>query len=713
MGHAEARIWGDRIAVRTFQTRGVNDFDFLLAASKKVRGGQWDGDRKLWHYPLSVDACLQLREAFGSTLRVGDDLADWYRAGVAVAQAQTALSGATDAELTRVPERFANWLRPYQRAGAAWIAHGYRGAGLIADKPGVGKTSETLAALVEANVRGPVLILCRKKAVNRVWGKEASQHFGRSVPLYLCRGSRAARQKVLSRFERDMRRDPNKLRIVVIVAEMLRVQLGNPCYTKEWREDKGAYVAKNKVSGMCPAKRRGEKCTRHIEVKVDVSTKTKKQKNLVVTGFNYPELFNPETLGGGWAWVILDESHKLLGSLTVVRGNLMGRGLRLLPEREGRRRYAISGSPFGKAGRVQGFFGTMHWLWTDEYTSYWKWAADVFEIEEEVVGYDKYARAPKVVKKITGLKGLPGNPTAEQEAEHWERFLASLGPRILRRTKEETLKDLPPKTYYEVACDLTPAQQRQWEELSCYAEITTSGGVISCNGDLALATRMRQIALGELVRGPAGKAQFGDSSGKIDELWERLETRGILDGDPGDKLIIASRYNEFLDCISEFLDADNVVHYRLDGHTTDVMADAIMDHWQSGTESPALRKWFEKQDVFRVSRPPYPVPRVMLVNIKAGGESLTLDAADEMHMMDEDPDPGVNEQMEDRIHRASRIHKVKIFYYRTVGTLEFAAAHDVEFRRRVQHMILDGRRGQQYLRELMTEAAGIVEMEED
>jgi superfamily II DNA or RNA helicase len=692
MGRAEAYLWGDRIAVRTVRTRGVDDFDFMLAACKGVRGGRYDGDRKLWHYPLSVDACLQLRRQFGKALQVHDSLATWYRAESAVAQAQTALSGATDATLTRVPERFANWLRPYQRAGAAWIAQGYRGAGLIADKPGVGKTGETLAAMLEANVQGPVLVLCRKKAVKRVWGKEARLHFGRSVPVYLCRGKRAARQKVLARFERDMQRDPNRLRIVVIVAEMLRVEMGNPCYTTEWSHEKGKEVPKNKVSGMCPAKRRGEKCKRHIEVKVDTSTKTKKEKNLVPVGFSYPELFNPDLLGGGWSWVIIDESHKLLGSLTVVRGNLMAKGLRLLPERESRRRYAMSGTPFGKAGRVQGFFGTLHWLWPDEFTSYWKWVADIFEVEEEVVGYDRYARAPKVVKKLGGLKGLPGNPTSEQESEHWERFLHTLGPRVLRRTKEETLKDLPPKSYYEVVCDMTPAQKRQWDELAAYAEFKTSGGVIACNGSLALATRMRQLALGELVRGPDGKAMFGDDSGKIDELWEHLETRGVFDGAPGDKLIIASRYNEFLDCISEFLVADDVPHFTLDGRTSEVEADRIMEAWQ-GKENRETR--------------------VMLVNVKAGGESLTLDAADEMHMMDEDPDPGVNEQMEDRIHRASRIHKVKIFYYRTQGTAEYAMAHDVEYRRRAQHAILDGRRGQEYFRELMIEAEGIVEEEEE
>jgi SNF2 family DNA or RNA helicase len=80
-----------------------------------------------------------------------------------------------------------------------------------------------------------------------------------------------------------------------------------------------------------------------------------------------------------------------------------------------------------------------------------------------------------------------------------------------------------------------------------------------------------------------------------------------------------------------------------------------------------------------------------------------------MHMMDEDPDPGVNEQMEDRIHRASRNHKVVIYYYRTEGTVDYIAAHNVEYRRKLQHAVMDGRRGVEDLREMMTQALEEVE----
>jgi SNF2 family DNA or RNA helicase len=718
MGYADAAIGGDKIWVRTIQTPGVNDFDFMLAASKKINGGRFHkSPEPHWRYPLSVETCLALRQAFGTTLRVSEPLADWYRAAVAARADQVALGAGEDAVLTRVPAKFAQWLRGYQRVGAKWIAQGYRGAGLVADMPGLGKTPETLAAMLEAGVQGPVLLVCPKASVKSVWGYEARRHL-RGIPVYLCRGKRAHREAVLRLFSKHVAKDPLKLRIVVVVAEMLRVKLGNPCYTYKlkdhdsvqghWSDDGGTFhvdaaemVIGNKIAGMCKQRLKAIDgvCRLHVsdtaviaQAQADENEpeeltnlrKAELDKDLVPVDFEYPILFD-RYLFGGWSWVVLDEAHRLLGSLTVTKANLMGRALKLLPYRKDHRRYALTGTPFGKGGRLQGMFGTLHWLWPDEYTSYWKWVKEVFETEEKVIN-----RYGKTVIEITGPKGLRPNATPEEESEAWERFLASLGPRILRRTKQEMLKDLPPKTYVEVVCELDLKQAKQFKELATYAEITTAGGPLIVNGVLALRTRSQQLANGAITLA-GDKAQFTQDSGKLDALWERLDARGIIDGAPGPKLVVASRYNEFLDAIATMLNKDKVDYYRLDGGVSEVKRNELMEAWQRGEVGPRRGT------------------RVMLVNVKAGGVSINLDAADEMHMMDEDPDPGVNEQMEDRIHRASRNHKVVIYYYRTEGTVDYLAAHSVEYRRKVQQAVLDGRRGVEDLRALMIEALEEVE----
>jgi SNF2 family DNA or RNA helicase len=676
MAVAQATLGEGRVELRVRHSYG--EFEYVLAQCKRVSGGRFDKKSpadKFWHYPLSVDTCTALRRVWGKELRVGVSLGAWYVEEAAKATAQAELSAATDASLPRTPAALASWLRGYQRAGAAWVGKGYRGAGLVADTPGLGKTTELLAGLLEANVQGPVLVVCPKASVKGVWGKEIRQHLP-GVPAYLCAGTREKRSAELARFANDIVsvEASNQLRIVVVVAEMLRVELGDPCYTESG----------NKISGMCPQRRKtftGD-CFLHEAARQLYNKKKEpkeRERDQVPVDFSYPALFDQYLLGGGWAAVVLDESHKLLGSLTIVKGNLMGKGLKLLPYRSDARRYAMSGTPFGKGGRAEGMFGTLNWLWPDEYRGFWRWAGEVFDMEDKVIN-----RRGVTAKKIVGLKGLGRNASAEQEAEALERWLHSLGPRILRRTKAEALPDLPPKNYVEVACEMLPAQAKQLRELADFAEVTTKNGVVMCNGHLAILMRSRQIANGVIgVRmGSKGKVFFTDQSGKLDQLWQALDERGILEGVAGPKVIVASEFNEFLDTIRDKLKHDKVGYFRIDGSTTERMREEQMGEWQANNLGV----------------------RVMLLNTKAGGVSITLDAADEMHIMDEDPDPGVNEQLEDRIHRASRNHQVTIYYYRTVGSIDYKKAHEVEYRRKVQHAVLDGRRGQEYVREFIKEA---------
>ena len=168
-------------------------------------------------------------------------------------------------------------------------------------------------------------------------------------------------------------------------------------------------------------------------------------------------------------------------------------------------------------------FGTLHWLWPDEYTSFWKWAAECFDIQEVVIN-----RRDNTAKKIIGLKGMNAASSDAEEQAAIERFLRTLGPHILRRTKEEVMTDLPPKVYVEVVCPLTPAQAKQYKALSTLAEIKVQGGVVTPNGGLAILTRERQIANGEIMLRD-GKVRFTGLSGKTERLMEMLDERGVLD----------------------------------------------------------------------------------------------------------------------------------------------------------------------------------------
>lgn len=608
---AYASVEGGHIVLAT--KAGGSSFDEMLLACKAVAGARFNKPSKKWRYPLSVETCYALREVWGDGLTVDSGLGEWFREAKRQRDEMVAMGSQADATLVRLPEvapALASTLRPDQRVGAAWVAQGYRGGGMLCDQPGIGKTLVSLAGILEEGTEGPILVVCPKLSVRRVWYREIKRWT--NLPVYAARGTRAQREKVIAAFQADT----NKTKVLIVVAEMLRIK-------EEAQKDD-----------------------------------PKKKK---FAGYEYPELFAP------WQWVVVDESHKLFGSLTITKGNLAGKGVERLPLTDTGRKLAVTGTPFGKGGRLTGMFGTLHWLWPDEYTSFWRWAETYFEVTDEKVYVRGGHGATQNTKKIGGLRrGSEGE------------FLASFGPRIMRRTKKEVLPWLPPKQFVEVLCEMTGEQLRQYKTMNDEGEVITKGGIIVAQGVLAQITRAKQVANGSLFKDEEGHVSFSGESGKIDQLMQILDQRGILDGSGDMKVIVASQFNEFLKLVEQRLQEASVGYHIITGKTSDTKRDRAMEEFQSEGGH-----------------------RVFLLNAKAGGVSVTLDAADEVHCLDELWNPEDQEQLEDRAHRASRNHQVTIYHYRSEGTIDEAIAQDVEGKRQAQHEVLDGRRGQEYARKLI------------
>jgi SNF2 family DNA or RNA helicase len=610
---AIATVVEGKVAVRT--EGGI--FEVNLAKCKDVPGARWHAADRTWRYPLAVETCLRLREVWAEDLRVLPPLADWYRAARQEADAHVAALAATDADLPVLAQRapaLAEALDPPQRVGAAAVARTYRGGLLVADEPGSGKTLQLIAGIIEADVQGGILVACPRLSVKPVWHKEL-RLWAPDERVYIMRGTRAARQRSLDRFQAD----PAPRKWLVMVGECLRV--------KEAFKDDAA-----------------------------------EKKSFA--GYEYPGIFQKP-----WGAVIVDESHKAFGSLTVVKGTLWGKGLKRL---ETDRRYAVTGTPFGKGGRLQGMFGTLHWLWPDEFTSFWRWAETHFVIEEDEFYVKGGGGMRKTAKRVGELRG----------GQDGEAFLASLGPRILRRTKRETMPWLKDKEYYEVLCEMDPAQRKQYQALLDDGEFQAGEGVISADGVLAAITRAKQVASGKVQRQPDGRVVFDPfGSCKLDRLMERLETHGVLDGSSEMKVLVTSQFNELLHALEALLNKAKTPYHLMTGSTSDAKRDAMMATFQAPGG-----------------------PQVFLLNAKAGGVSVTLDAADEVHMLDELWDPGDNVQVEDRIHRRSRgkdRDAARIYLYRTEGTIDTAIGETVEERRAAQHAVLDGRRGMDYVRQVV------------
>lgn len=321
-------IVGKRIHLRGSRS-GV-----LLRKCQRVPGHGYSKTKSAWTFPLDWGTCKALRVAFGDTLVIGPALTEWAEAERERNEKMEDLAvySGEIRELPGVAERApklhaALMNRSYQTVGASYIAHGRRV--LIGDEPGMGKTLETLAGIVEADLVGPMIIFCPVSAMRSVWEDEIHRWLP-DDDVFVATGTKAHREKVIQGMQYYARRYPAVRMWLVCNIEMSRIK---------------------QVDGA------------HEPM--------------------YPALFE-----GYWSAIVVDESHRalitrssLLKKMTQVRA-----GMHLMPRTKDGIKVALSGTPW--RGRVENSWGTLNWLWPEKYNSYWRWVGKYFEVVDNYFGKD-------------------------------------------------------------------------------------------------------------------------------------------------------------------------------------------------------------------------------------------------------------------------------------------------------------------------------------
>jgi SNF2 family DNA or RNA helicase len=614
--HVDARLDGTgRILVQFSPMRDEDAYEEAKAMSRYVPGARWRRGVRGWSYPCTLDTCRKMRREWGDMLRVHRDLAHWYRLEASAAEKQVALARASNATLEVVPRQAPALhaaMGSWQRVAAQWMVGAYRNAGLLVDEPGIGKTRSVIGGLLERG-SGEVLVVCPRVSVKTVWGHEFSR-LAPQIPVFLARGKRAQREKVL----RAYRQSKARQKVLVVVAEMLRI----------------------------------------------TGAKRKKSGPYLFQGYEYPQLFD----GNPWDAVIVDESQTLLGSLTVKKGNLAGEGLCRLPlEAERGLKLCVTGTPWGKGGKVEGLFGSLHFCWPEEYPSFWRWAEENFEVTEKFVGRGNGLNGSGRVRQIVGLK------RTEKD------FYQDLGPRILRRTMDEVRPSQHKPERWELVCEMEGLQLQQYIRMAEDAEVKVPGGILTTVGTLDYFTRARQIANGAVFLREDGSVGFDPAnSGKLDVLMYNLEERGLLTGSGELKVVIASQWVEYLNALMLRLDKAKVPYLTLLGRDTDRQRESSQERFQA----------------------PHG-PRIFVLSARAGGVSINLDAADELHQLDRIHPPEAEEQLHRRIRRMSRDHPVRIYQYLSEGTIEEQTSGTLLHTLMEQLRVLDGRRGLEVARDIV------------
>ena len=226
-----------------------------------------------------------------------------------------------------------------------------------------------------------------------------------------------------------------------------------------------------------------------------------------------------------------------------------------------------------------------------------------------------------------------------------QRLNLRLAPFILRRTKAQVARELPPKTEMTRRIVLEGRQRELYESLRLslteeLREVIAQRG-IAHSGIVVLDAllKLRQVCCDpRLVKLEAARGVH--ESAKFEMLMEMLPA--LLD--EGRKVLLFSQFTGMLKLIATELDRRRIRYVTLTGETRD-RAEPVQ-RFQNGE-----------------------VP-LFLLSLKAGGVGLNLTAADTVIHYDPWWNPAAEAQASDRAHRIGQDKPVFVFRLITSGTVE-------------------------------------------
>ena len=231
------------------------------------------------------------------------------------------------------------------------------------------------------------------------------------------------------------------------------------------------------------------------------------------------------------------------------------------------------------------------------------------------------------------------------DEERLKALQHQLAPFILRRTKSEVAKELPPKTELMFPVELSGRQRDLYESIRVAAHdrvrsvIRKKGFAASTVSILDALMKLRLVCCDpRLLRMESARAV--EESAKHEALFELVEKQL----NEGHRILIFSQFTRMLALVSQGLRHAGVEHLMLTGST--VNRQAVIDDFEGG-----------KADVF-------------LISLKAGGTGLTLTSADTVIHYDPWWNPAAQAQATDRAYRIGQKRPVFVYNLFVAGSVE-------------------------------------------
>lgn len=267
-------------------------------------------------------------------------------------------------------------------------------------------------------------------------------------------------------------------------------------------------------------------------------------------------------------------------------------------------RLALTGTP--AQGKPYDIYPILRFLFPSDFKGFWKFLEEYFIIEDETI----YVNGrPRHFKSYDNFQ-----PGKDQELQ---QLLATFST---QRKRKDVMSWLPDKYYEQIKLEPTKEQKKYLKELKDSYRTEE----IIVNGTLDRLIRYRQICLDPGLIGLKGKSPKTE--------WIKQYIKDY----PDEQVIVFSKFTSYLCRLAEQLDTTWAL---LIGSTTAKQRGQFIKDFQNGLFN------------------------VFLINIDAGKEAITLDAASTTIFTDKYPPIGSIEQAEDRFvastpEKKTKAHKI-------------------------------------------------------
>jgi len=371
------------------------------------------------------------------------------------------------------------------------------------------------------------------------------------------------------------------------------------------------------------------------ETYIDKKSGKRRKREIKRTGWvDYLIKIDPQIL-------IIDEVH-FVKSTTAARTKSIKKLAKVCPHV-----LALSGTPI--VNRPVEFFNAINLVEPGLFPSFWKFAMRFCDAKHNGYGWD--------------FNG----------ASHIEELHEQLQSIMIRRKKEDVLKDLPTKIRSVVPLELTKKMTQEYQR--------ASEDILSWIRENEGAEKAEKASQAEVLTA-INKLKQLSTQGKINACVEWIKNFLEIDG----KLVVFAENHWAIDrLMTEF----GNIAVKLDGRDS------------QPTREKAVEKFQNDEKI-----------RLFVGQFVAAGVGITLTAASNTCFVQLPWSPGIAQQAEDRVHRIGQeAGSVNAYYLIAQGTIEETIANLLDKKAKVLDAILDGKETNQasLLTELLKELKTVKE----